>query len=114
MIIFQLLLTGFAFLMIYIARLHYRRGSVSKEEFSVWMVVWGGLIALSLFPQSLRSIADTLHIGRIFDLLAVIAFAILGLVVFMTRLSVLELQKKIEKIVRVTAIAHVKKNSKLK
>lgn len=60
------------------------------------MVVWFGFVLLSLSPELLRGVADTLHIGRIFDLLIIIAFVILSSAIFHTRLTALELRSKLE------------------
>ncbi len=102
--LFQIAIAGFGFFMMYVLRLNYRRGHLRPFEFGAWLAIWFGLILLALFPDTLRGIADTLRIGRVFDLLTIIAFIILSLVLVSTRLTVLELRKKLEQVVRTEAL----------
>lgn len=90
--------------MVYVLRIHYRRGHVTPVEFGAWLAVWFCFVLLSLFPQVLRGVSDVLRIGRVFDLLVIAAFGILSVAVFATRLAVLELRKRLESVVRQQAI----------
>ncbi len=94
----------FAFFMVYVLRIHYRQHHLAATEFGAWVMIWFGFVMLALFPGTMRGIADSLHIGRVFDLLVIIAFMILAVAVFFTRLTVLELRHKFELLIRREAI----------
>ncbi len=103
MILFQIAMALFAVFMLYVLRIHYRKERLDAMEFGVWVTIWFGFICLSLFPSLLQGVADTLSIGRVFDLLVIFAFIILSTVAVTTRLSVLDLQKKFELLIRTQA-----------
>lgn len=112
MFLFQVLMALFAFFMVYVLRIHFRRGHLSPVEFGAWLAVWFCFVLLSLFPQTLRGVSDTLRIGRVFDLLVITAFGILSVAVFVTRLTVLELRKKLDSVVRQQAIFQATQRSR--
>ena len=102
--IFQVGMALFAVFMLYVLRIHYRKEHIGAMEFGLWVGTWFGFIVFALFPTLLQGVADTLRIGRIFDLLVIIAFIILSTVAVTTRLTVLDLEKKLERLVRLQAL----------
>jgi hypothetical protein len=107
--LFQVAIAFFGFFMMYVLRINFRRGHLKPFEFGTWLAIWFGLIIFALFPGSLRGVADSLRIGRVFDLLSIIAFVILSVVLVSTRLAVLELRRKLEIVVRTEALRQANK-----
>lgn len=104
MFLFQLLAIVFGLFMMYVIRIHFRKGHFEKSEFWSWILVWSSFIFLSLFPQTIRFIAESLHIGRVFDAIVILAFMVLSSVVFANRIDIKKLEKKLEEKVRAKAI----------
>lgn len=102
--IFQVSMAFFAVFMMYVLRIHYRKNHLGAMEFGIWITVWFSFILFSLIPSLLQGVADTLRIGRVFDLLIIFAFVILSTVAVTTRLTVLVLEKKLEHLIRQQAL----------
>lgn len=102
--IFQVAMALFAVFMLYVLRIHYKKEHLGAMEFGIWVVVWFGFILLAIIPSVLQGVADVLHIGRVFDLLVIFAFIILSTVAVTTRLTVLDLEKKLEQLIRFQAL----------
>ncbi len=107
MSMFQLISIVFATFMMYVVRVKAKKYHLPKLETSMWYVIWGAFIVLSLFPQLLIGVAGVLRFGRVFDLLAVIAFMILTTLVFYLYFALKELRIKLEKLIRDEAITNV-------
>ncbi|MCD8484191.1 DUF2304 domain-containing protein [Candidatus Woesebacteria bacterium] len=104
MILFQVAMAFFAVGMLYVLRIHYRKQHLGSLEFGSWVAVWSGFILLALMPSLLQGVADALHIGRVFDLLVIIAFVIVTSITLSTRLHVLRLEEKVSRLIRLHAI----------
>lgn len=104
MIILQIVSLLFGLFMIYMARIHLMKQHIQPAEFAMWASVWGVFIFLAIFPQSTTGIAQSLKIGRVFDLLIIVAMMVLIFLTFMNRIAYRRLEKKLEKIIRKNAI----------
>ena len=100
MSIFQILAALFALFMLYWVRSNHKRKNLSTVEGFFWYSVWLTFIALSIFPNLLIGIVQTLHFARVFDLLVVIAFMILTVLGFYVYLKNKNLEKKLEILAR--------------
>lgn len=100
MFIFQVAMVVFAFFMLYVLRIHFRKQHIGPSEFGAWVGIWFVMIGASLFPSSLRGVADILRIERVFDLLVIGAFAVISTVLVFTRLGLQEQKRKLEEVVR--------------
>ncbi len=94
----------FGLFMIYILRVHFKKGHFEQFEFKLWLVIWGGFITLAIFPQLLQPITQQLRISRVFDSLTLIAFMFLTLMSYFNRVSIRKMEKKLERSVRDSAI----------
>lgn len=112
----QIIAIIFAFMMIYFALLHRRRGELDKTEIISWVVIWALTIFVVVFPELLRNFAKTLFITRLFDLMVVGGFILVISMVAKTYLSTRKMEKKLEDLVRKEALKDVdnKKSSKQK
>lgn len=104
MYLLQVLCVLFGISMGYVVSIHHRKKHLEKFEYGFWLAIWSGFIFLTIFPQTVQGIAQTLHIIRVFDLLVIIAFMILVSLSFLNRIAARKLEKKLEEIVRKKAI----------
>lgn len=104
MSIFQLGSAVFALYMLYVVQIHRRKLNLSLIEMLTWRSLWSIFIFLSLFPQSLAGIVEVLHFARVFDLLLVMALMVLTILVVTSYFRQREYGRKLEKLVRSTAL----------
>lgn len=100
MSIFQILAVLFALFMIYWARSNQKRKNLSLTESSFWYSIWLVFIVLSIFPNLLLGIADSLHFARVFDLLIVSAFMVLTVLNFYNYTKTKKVEEKLETMAR--------------
>lgn len=105
MFIFQLTAVLFGAFMMYLVRIHHRKKIIDHFEYGLWIAVWGAFIFFALFPQTLQAAVQTINFTRVFDVLVVMAFAVLSVVTYLTRMNLKKLEKKLETSVREQAIA---------
>ena len=104
MIQLQLLCVLFALAMLYWIYASYRRGAMRLPELVLWVLVWGGFAALSLFPQSATVIVQRLHVNRTMDLVMILAFMVISAVLFLNHLELRRLQHRLQDLVRELAL----------
>ncbi len=105
----QLLALLFAFFMLYVNFINYKKGKLTSGDFFLWTVLWLGFITLTLFPEILEPIIKPLNVIRILDLLMLMAFAVLAIISFDNFMKNREIEKKIEQLVRTQTISQIKK-----
>ena len=108
----QIIAIIFAFLMIYFAILHRRRGELDKTEIISWITIWMVTILIVIFPEILRTFAKTLFITRLFDLMVVGGFVLVIVMVTKAYMSTKRTEKRLEEFVRGEAFRNAKKKSK--
>ncbi len=108
----QIIAIIFAFLMIYFAILHRRRGELDRIEIISWVTIWMVTIFIVIFPEILRTFAKTFFITRLFDLMIVGGFVLVIVMVTRAYVSTKRTEKKLEEYVRDEALRDVKKKSK--
>ncbi|MBL7056471.1 DUF2304 domain-containing protein [Candidatus Woesearchaeota archaeon] len=94
----------FGFFMMYYTFLHYKRKEYTVKEYTFWASFWVMFVIITLFPQILDPVLLTLSIGRTLDLFIIAGFLFLIFVTVYTYTIVRKNQKKIEEIVRKTAM----------
>lgn len=103
----------FSLLMIYFAVLHYRRGEIGTHEIVVWIVVWVFTILATMFPDMLRTYAETFAVSRLFDLMVVGALILSLYMISAVYVRTRKIEKKVEEFVRKETINNVRsKNNK--
>lgn len=100
----QILGILFGFFMMYYTFLQYKRKEFTIKEYSFWFIFWGVFVIITLFPQVLDPVLDTLNIARTLDFFIIVGFLFLIFVVFYTYTLVRKTQQKLEKVVRNIAI----------
>jgi hypothetical protein len=100
----QIIALIFAFSMIYIAVLHFKRKEISRTEITSWLVMWTAAIVVIIFPEILRSFASTFLVTRVFDLMVIGGFILVIIMVASAYLRTKKLEKRLEDLVRREAI----------
>ncbi len=108
----QIIAIIFAFLMIYLAILHRRRGEIDRTEIISWVTIWIVIIFIVIFPEILRTFAKNLFITRLFDLMVVGGFILVITMVSKSYVSTRKLEKKLEDLIREDVLKNVKDKEK--
>lgn len=96
----QIISVSFAFFMLYITFLHFKRSNLSGYEFLFWVLLWSGFVILAIRPGLLDPLLEKLFITRAMDLLMIGAFMILSYLGFQNHIGVRNTQKKLESLIR--------------
>lgn len=108
----QILGVFFACAMIYFALLSYKRGELNGAEIFSWLVVWIFVIFVTVFPELLRTFAQTFFVTRVFDLMVIGGFVVVLSLVTAAYLRTKRTEKKVEEIIRKLALKERKKSKK--
>jgi len=105
----QILGILFGLFMLYISFINYKRKEFTIKEFSFWLVLWISFIIVTLIPGLLDFFVENLKLSRTMDLFIILGFMFLIGALFYTYTIVRRNQKKLEDIVRKTAIEKTEK-----
>lgn len=105
----QIIALIFSFSMVYFAILHYKRGELRKSEIIVWVIMWTAAVVVIIFPEILRTFANTFLVTRVFDLMVIGGFILVISMVSSAYLRTKRIEKKLENIVRGEALKKAKK-----
>ena len=105
----QIIALIFAFSMIYVASLHYKRHEIGKTEVVSWTVMWAAAIVIIIFPELLRSFASTFLVTRVFDLMVIGGFILVISMVTSAYVRTKKIEKKLEELIRKEALNAKKK-----
>jgi len=100
----QLIVAAFGFLMLYNLFLHWKKRDIGIKGVLVWVLLWGGLVWITLFPKSIEPFIKELFFIRVFDFATVGALIVLTYVMFENHMRINKLQQQIEKMVRKMAM----------
>lgn len=112
MFFLQSLSVLFGLFMIYVVRIHRKKNHFDPFEYGIWLALWFGFVFLSVFPQTVSGITQTLHIARVFDLLVMISLMILVVFTMLNRISVKNMEKKFEQFIRQKALNEKTKSTR--
>jgi small membrane protein len=84
------------------------RKEISTLLFSLWTIVWLGVIVIDFFPYSIAHIANLVGIGRGVDLIIYLAIIAIFFFLFKINERQSKIDKKISKIVRQSAKNSIK------
>lgn len=111
MIGIQIIAITFSVIMMYFSYFHYRRNEFRLSELFFWQILWVGLIAVTLFPNSFNFITDTFKFSRTFDLVVIVGIVVVFAVTFRNFVIVRRLERKVEDFTRQESIAKLKKEN---
>lgn len=99
----------FAFLMIYVALIHYKKGQLNGVEILSWITIWVVAIFIVAFPEILRTYASTFLVTRIFDMMVLGGFILVISMVASSYVRTKRMEKKLEELIRKLALKGIKK-----
>ena len=105
----QIIALLFAFSMVYLSVLHFKRGELSGTEIFSWLVMWTVAIIVIVFPELLQSFARTFLVTRVFDLMVIGGFILVISIASMAYVRTKRLEKKLEDLVRRESLKTKKK-----
>src|SRR3989344_8856806 len=105
----QIIAILFSLVMIYFAYLNFKKGELTKDEITVWLLLWAIVILVTIFPNYLRALAQNLFITRLFDFFVVGGFIFLISITSIIYMRTKRLGNKLEKLVRDEALKNVNK-----
>lgn len=100
----QILSVTFILLMLYVVRIHYKKGELVRTEAAFWSI---SLILLGLivgFKETADIVRKLFDVTRLMDVLVIIALMISFFLLIENRIQINKLRIKLEKIVRDRAI----------
>lgn len=100
----QLIVSAFGFLMLYNLFLHWKKKNIGSKGALVWILLWGGLVWITLFPKSIEPFIKELFFIRVFDFATVGALIVLTYVMFENHMRINKLHQQMEKLVRKMAL----------
>ena len=100
----QILVLAFIFIMLYVVRIHYKKGDLPKIEAYFWgsvLLLVGILVIVEQTPNMIRSLFS---VTRLTDV--VVIFALMGVFVLLVenRIQINNLRRKLESLVRDRAL----------
>ena len=108
----QILGILFAFIMLYFTFLYYKRDSYGKRSLLLWFLVWVFFLVMVMFPTTVYGVMQTLQIKRTVDFFVIGGFLFFSVIIFHLYITVRNMQKKLETLVRRLALAEEKRPKK--
>jgi len=108
--IFGLQIIGlfFGLFMLYLTFLYYKRKDYDIKSFIAWTIIWLFFLIMVIFPASLYGLMEIIDVQRTVDFFVIAGFLFFSLIIFYLFVTVKNIQKKVEKIVREFAIKRAK------
>lgn len=96
----QILSLVFIFLMLYVVRIHYKKGELPRTESLFWTIILLTVGLLVLVEQSANFIRSLFSVTRLTDVIVI--FALMGVFILLieNRIQINKLRSKLEKLVR--------------
>lgn len=104
----QIIALIFSFSMIYVAVLHFKRKELRKSEIIAWVGMWTAAVVIIIFPELLRTFANTFLVTRVFDLMVIGGFVLVISMVGSAYIRTKRIEKKLEEMIRKEAIKKAK------
>ena len=108
----QYMAAFFGFVMVYFTYMYFRRKEFSMNDLIIWGGIWVLFIFAVMFPQTLNLFYETFDIQGAIDFMSIFAFIFIFALVFYLHLNVRKMQKKLEDVIRSTAIKRAEYSNK--
>lgn len=104
----------FGLCMIYLTFTSFKKNAITSKSFLIFMAIWCGFIFMSFFPWILDPLLERLHFARRLDFFIILGFIFLLILVFYSHLTIISLNKRMEKVVRAIALMEHKNEGEKK
>ncbi len=95
----------FGVFMLYYTFLYYKRKEFRQLEFGFWVVLWGVLIAMAIWPNSLDFLVKkVLSLSRPLDFFMIVGFLFIVFLAYFNYISSKKINHKIDRIISAAAI----------
>jgi hypothetical protein len=106
---FEIIGVLFAFIMIYLTLLEYKKKRLSRGAMWFWNIFWVAGLLLIVFHYQVNAILPALNIIRALDLYMILAFIFLFAIVFYLFINNKRTESRVEELTRILALKDVKK-----
>ncbi len=106
MIDIQILSVTFIFLMLYVVRIHYKKGELPKVEAIFWASVLFAVGILVIVAQSADYIRRLFSVTRLTDVIVIFSFMGVFVLLIENRIQINKLRLKLDKLVRDRAMGN--------
>lgn len=96
--------------MVYFAVLHYKREEINGVEIFSWLLIWAFTIVVVVFPELLKTVANTFLVTRVFDLMVVGGFIVVISMVSSSYVRTKRHERKLEEYVRKDSLKNPKRS----
>lgn len=111
----QILGLIFGLFFVFITYKNIKKSKLKTFEGSLWILIWLGLVAVSINPLIIDFVAiDLFKMSRSLDFMIVLSFLIMFSILYYMYLIVKNTETRVEKLVRNIAIEELKENTKTK
>ncbi|MBI2133586.1 DUF2304 domain-containing protein [Candidatus Woesearchaeota archaeon] len=111
-LIIQLIGVLFGVLIMYLSFINLKKKEFTINEWVFWTAIAASFALISLFPDMLNPFIRAFNISRKMDLLIITGFMTLTTVIFYTYNIAMKNQKKLEQLVRKTAMQEAERKGK--
>jgi len=106
----QIVGVAFGIIFIYLTFMNSKRSELDTKETVFWMVIWGGLVLISFFPNMLNFLVEKIvNVSRTLDFIIIMAFLIMFGIIFYIFILTKRTENRLEKLVRNLALKESKK-----
>ena len=99
MFLLQAIGVTFGLVMLYLTWHYYNKNTYTYKSLTMWFFVWIAFIIATIFPETLRTITQTLSITRPLDLFTIGGLFGMSALVFYLYITVKKTEKKVEDLV---------------
>ena len=105
----QLIAILISILFIYYSNIQFKKKIFSKSEFSFWIMIWGGLILVSISSAFIISLSKGIIFYRLLDIILVVSVILLFGLSFRIYKKINENEQKMKELIRKITYSEMKK-----
>ncbi len=105
----QLIAILISILFIYYSNIQFKKKIFSKSEFSFWIMIWGGLILVSISSALIVSLSKGIIFYRLLDIILVVSVILLFGLSFRIYKKINENEQKMKELIRKITYSESKK-----
>lgn len=96
----QILSVTFILVMLYVVRIHFKKGELPKVEAALWSIVLIFLGIVVMFKSSADFVRGLFKVDRLTDIIVIVALMFVGAIMIENRIQINKLRIKLERLVR--------------
>lgn len=96
----QILSVTFILVMLYVVRIHFKKGELPRVEAIIWSITLIFLGVIVSFKSSADLIRSLFQVDRLTDIIVIVSLMFVGAIMIENRIQINKLRTKLERIVR--------------